>query len=386
MNHTQSNILSSKLPNVGTTIFTVMSKLAQEHKAINLGQGFPDFNASQDIIQLVTKAMQDGYNQYAPMPGTIELREQIAIKTERMYGYAPNPDTEITVTSGGTEALYAAISAIVSPGDEVIVLEPCYDSYVPAIELNGGIPVFVSLSSDDFSINFSQLQNAITSRTRAIIINTPHNPTGTTLTQKDLQFLAILLRDRNIYLISDEVYEHIIFDGQQHQSVLRHAELRERSFVISSFGKTYHVTGWKLGYCIAPRELSTEFRKVHQYLTFSSFTPLQIALAEYLRNPEPYESLPQFYQQKRDFFVNLMQQTRFSLLPSRGSYFVLASYGHITDESDTDYAIRLTKEIGVATIPLSVFYNNKTDNKLLRFCYAKKEETLERAVERLMKI
>ncbi len=377
------NPLPSKLPHVGTTIFTVMSQLAQQHNAINLGQGFPDFAASNELIALVAKAMTSGHNQYAPMPGLLSLREQIAIKTERCYGYAPDPESDITVTSGGTEALYAAISAVVRPGDEVIVLEPCYDSYIPAIELSGGIPVGISLKADDFSIDFALLKAKISAKTKAILINTPHNPTGSILSQSDMRQLAGLIRDTDIYLISDEVYEHIIFDGEQHQSVLRYPDLRERSFVISSFGKTYHVTGWKLGYCIAPKALTAEFRKIHQYLTFSSFTPLQVALAEYLRDPAPYELLPQFYQQKRDYFLELMQQTPFQMKASRGSYFVLASYAHLSDEDDYHYAIRLTKETGVATVPLSVFYRDKTDLKLLRFCFAKQNETLEKAVEKL---
>lgn len=380
-----SPTLPSKLPHVGTTVFTVMSRLAQEHNAVNLGQGFPDFPCSDELVELVAQAMRDGHNQYAPMPGLMSLREAIAEKTERLYGHAPDPESEITVTSGGTEALYAAISAVVRPGDEVIVLEPCYDSYLPAIELNGGVPVCVPLRSTDFSIDFDLLRAAFTPRTKALIINTPHNPTGTVLRQADMNQLAALLRDTDAFLISDEVYEHIVFDGEAHQSVLRHPALRERSFVVSSFGKTYHVTGWKLGYCVAPKALTVEFRKVHQYLTFSSFTPLQVALAAYLRNTDAYESLPTFYQQKRDYFTDLMQDTPFRLRPCAGSYFVLAEYGHLTDENDYDCAIRLTKEIGVAAVPLSVFYREKTDNKLLRFCFAKREETLQEAVERLAK-
>ncbi len=375
--------LTSKLPHVGTTIFTVMSHLATKHQAINLGQGFPDFPCADALIQLVTQAMQRGHNQYAPMAGVWELREQIAAKTDRLYGYAPNPETEITVTSGGTEALYAAISAVVKPGDEVVVLEPCYDSYIPAIELNGGIPVCVPLRSGDFSVDFPALKAALTPRTKALIINTPHNPTGAVIPDADMQQLADLLHQTDIFLISDEVYEHMVFDGKPHCSVLRYPRLRERSFVVSSFGKTYHVTGWKLGYCVAPPQLTTEFRKIHQYLTFASCTPLQYALAEYLKQPEPYAQLPQFYQQKRDFFLSLMQQTPFQMRPSQGSYFVLASYAHLSNEPDTDYTIRLTKEIGVATIPLSSFYQNATDHKLIRFCFAKKEETLTQAVERI---
>lgn len=379
-------IPESKLPHVGTTVFAVMSKLAHEHNAINLGQGFPDFPCSGELTGLVAKAMCDGHNQYAPMPGVLALREQIALKTARLYGHTPDPETEITVTSGGTEALFAAISAVVRPGDEVIVIEPCYDSYLPAIELNGGIPVCMPLKAGDFSVDFDLLRASISPRTKALMINTPHNPTGTILRQADIRQLADILRDTDIYLISDEVYEHIIFDGEPHHSILCEPELRDRSFVISSFGKTYHVTGWKLGYCIAPPALTKELRKVHQYLVFSSFTPLQHALAEYLQQPEQDEQLPDFYQRKRDFFLGLMQQTRFRLRPCAGSYFALASYAHLTDEPDYEYAIRLTKEIGVATVPLSVFYQDKTDNKLLRFCFAKKEETLERAAERLAQI
>ena len=378
--------IQSKLPNVGTTVFAVMSQLAQQHNAINLGQGFPDFACSPELVGLVAQAMRDGHNQYAPMPGLMALREQIAAKTERLYGHTPDPETEITVTSGGTEALFAAISAVVRPGDEVLVVEPCYDSYVPAIELNGGIPVSIPLIPGDFSLDFDLLKSKISPRTRALMINTPHNPTGTILRQSDIRKIAGLLRDTDIFLISDEVYEHIIFDGEPHHSVLREPDLRDRTFVISSFGKTYHVTGWKLGYCIAPKALTKEFRKVHQYLTFSSFTPLQHALAEYLKQPEHYRQLPDFYQQKRDFFLGLMRQTRFAFRPCAGSYFALASYAHLTDEPDYDYAIRLTKEIGVAAVPLSVFYQDKTDGKLLRFCFAKTEDTLERAAERLVKI
>jgi methionine aminotransferase len=378
--------LVSKLPQVGTTIFTVMSRLATEYGAVNLGQGFPDFPASAELIELVSHAMRSGHNQYAPMEGVMALREQIAVKTEHLYGFAPNPETEITVTSGGTEALYAAISAVIREGDEAIILEPCYDSYIPAIELNGGKVVPVSLKAETYAIDWDLLRQHINAKTRLILINTPHNPTGTILTRQDIRTLAQVVKDTNIFVISDEVYEHIIFDEEPHWSVLREPELRQRSFVVSSFGKTYHTTGWKLGYCVAPPALTKEFRKVHQYLTFSSFTPTQYALAEYLKTPSHFLELPHFYQQKRDYFLSLMQQTRFRMLPSKGSYFALASYAHLSDEPDTDYAIRLTKDVSVATVPVSVFYHNRTDHRILRFCFAKKEETLQRAVERLMKV
>ena len=379
-------VIHSKLPHVGTTIFTVMSRLAAEHGAVNLGQGFPDFSPSPELPELVAKAMRAGHNQYAPMEGVVALREGIAAKTERLYGFAPDPSTEITVTSGGTEALYAAISAVIRPGDEAVVLEPCYDSYIPAIELNGGVAVRVPLSPGTYAIDWERLKRSMTPRTRLLLINTPHNPTGTILTAGDMRQLAALLRDTDIFLISDEVYEHIIFDEQPHWSALREPALRERAFVISSFGKTYHTTGWKLGYCVAPPALTKEFRKVHQYLTFSSFTPVQYALAEYLQQPAHYLELPRFYGQKRDYFLELMAQTRFRMLPCRGSYFALASYAHLSEEPDYDFAIRLTKEAGVASVPVSVFYQDRTDHRILRFCFAKKEETLERAVERLVKV
>jgi methionine aminotransferase len=378
--------IKSKLPQVGTTIFTVMSRLAVQHNAVNLGQGFPDFAPSPELVNFVTKAMQSGHNQYAPMEGVVALREQIAVKTQELYGFAPDPVEEITVTSGGTEALYAAISAVVRPGDEAIVLEPCYDSYIPAIELNGGVAVRVPLLPGTYGLNWDLLKRSINSRTRLLMINTPHNPAGTILTAEDMRQLTELLRGTDIFLISDEVYEHIIFDGEPHWSALREPALRERAFVVSSFGKTYHTTGWKLGYCVAPAALTKEFRKVHQYLTFSSFTPVQYALAEYLQNPQHYQELPAFYGKKRDYFLKLMAQTRFRMLPCRGSYFALASYAHLSDEPDYDFAVRLTKEAGVASVPVSVFYQDRTDHKILRFCFAKKEETLERAVERLVKV
>jgi methionine aminotransferase len=381
MRHT----LQSKLPNIGTTIFTVMSGLAAEYGAINLSQGFPDFGSDEALSELVYSYMKKGMNQYAPMPGIMPLRERIAEKTEALYGYRLNPETEITITSGATEALYAAIAAIVRQGDEVIVLEPCYDSYIPAIELNGGTVVPVALPAPDFHIDRDALAAAISPQTRAIIINTPHNPTGAVMSGDDMQWLENLLADTAIFLISDEVYEHIIFSGT-HQSALKYPRLAERSFVISSFGKTFHVTGWKVGYAVAPAPLMREFRKVHQFLTFSTATPLQYAIADYLKQPEKYLNIPTFYQEKRDKFCTLMRETRFRFTPSEGTYFQLANYSAISEEADTNFAVRLTKEIGVATVPVSVFYGQPRQEQLLRFCFAKTDETLERAAEKLIKL
>ena len=374
---------TSKLPRVGTSIFAVMSRLAAQHGAINLGQGFPDFPLDEWLVALVHDAMQTGHNQYAPMEGLLALREQIAAKTARCYGFTPDPATEITVTSGATEAIYAALAAVLQPGDEVIVLEPCYDCYLPAIQLNGGVPVPVPLRPTDYAIDWSLVADAITPRTRVLMLNSPHNPTGAVMPAEAWQRVRELIQDTNILIISDEVYEHLIFDGQPHASVLREPDLRARSFVISSFGKTFHATGWKTGYCVAPARLTAEFRKVHQFLTFSGFTPVQHALATYLRDPAHYEALPNFYQQKRDLFGRLMQRVPLRLLPSHGTYFQLASYAHLSQEADVDFATRLTREAGVTVIPASPFYHDATDHRVVRFCFAKKEETLEAAVARL---
>jgi methionine aminotransferase len=379
--------IHSKLPNVGTTIFTVMSALANEYKAINLSQGFPDFEIDPVLIDLVNNAMKNGFNQYAPMPGYMPLREEIAKKTAYSYGITLNPDTEITITSGGTEAIFDAVQAIVKPDDEVIVFDPAYDCYVPAIELAGGKVVSIPLMPPDFAPDWEKVESLISEKTVVIMLNTPHNPTGAVLKQADMQKLIEIIRNKNIYIISDEVYEHLIFDNQIHHSVLRYPELREKSFAVYSFGKTFHATGWKIGYCIAPPELTQEFRKVHQFVTFASPTPLQVAYTEYLKNSDHYTGISDFYQQKRDMFRNLIEQhTKFKLLPCEGSYFQLASYKDISDKPDTEFAIELTKNIGVATIPVSVFYQNKQQDKLLRFCFAKKEETLQHAVERLAKL
>ncbi|TAG11205.1 MAG: aminotransferase class I/II-fold pyridoxal phosphate-dependent enzyme [Sphingobacteriia bacterium] len=375
--------LDSKLPSVGTTIFTVMSQLAAEYGAVNLGQGFPDFSMSNDLIMLVNKAMQDGNNQYAHMHGLSALRVAIAQKSIALYGSEISPENEITVTPGGTYAIFTALTTVLKKGDEVIVFEPAYDCYIPTIELNGAVPILISLKYPDYSIPWDEVKAKINSRTRMIMINSPHNPTGSILGEADMQQLSVLVANTNIIILSDEVYEHLIFDGHQHQSILRYPELFSRSFVCFSFGKTYHCTGWKLGYCIAPDYLMKEFRKIHQYNCFSCDTPKQVALAAYLQNKEVYLSLGSFLQSKRDFFRQLMNDTPFKCIPSHGSYFECYSYEGFSKEGDKELAIKLTKEYGIASIPISVFYKNGEDNKVLRFCFAKKEETLEKAVKKL---
>lgn len=378
--------INSKLPNVGTTIFTVMSALATEHKAVNLGQGFPDYPMSEELTAKVAEAMKNGHNQYAPMPGLIGLRESIAEKVEFLYQTKVNPDTEITITPGGTYAIYSSLTAILQPGDEVILFEPAYDSYIPNIEINGAKAVPLPLTYPDYKIDWDLVRSSINAKTRAILINSPHNPTGSVLDKNDIAELKSVVANTNIFIVSDEVYEHLIYDELPHESMLKYPELFERSFVNFSFGKTYHCTGWKLGYCIAPAAFTKEFRKVHQFNCFSCFTPAQVALADYLKNKDAYLSLPRFMQQKRDYFIELMKQTKFDLLPTSGSYFICASYGRISDEGDKELAIRLTKEAGVATIPLSAFYHNQKDDKVVRFCFSKQNRTLQQAVERLMKI
>lgn len=378
--------IKSKLPNVGTTIFTVMSALATEHKAVNLGQGFPDYPMSEELTAKVAEAMKNGHNQYAPMPGLIGLRESIAEKVEFLYKTKVNPDTEITITPGGTYAIYSSLTTILQPGDEVILFEPAYDSYIPNIEINGAKAVPLPLTYPDYKIDWDLVRASITAKTKAILINSPHNPTGSVLDKNDIAELKSVVAGTNIFIVSDEVYEHLIYDDLPHESMLKYPELFERSFVNFSFGKTYHCTGWKLGYCIAPAAFTKEFRKVHQFNCFSCFTPAQVALADYLKNKDAYLSLPRFMQQKRDYFIELMKQTKFDLLNTSGSYFVCASYGRISDEADKDLAIRLTKEAGVATIPLSAFYHNQKDDKVVRFCFSKQNKTLQQAVERLMKI
>jgi len=378
--------INSKLPQVGTTIFTVMSALATEHKAVNLGQGFPDFPMNAELISLVNAAMNNGFNQYAPMPGWMPLKEVLSRKVQELYGPTINPDTEITITPGGTYAIYTALTTILEPGDEVIVFEPAYDSYIPNVEINGARAVRINLRFPDYKIDWPAVRQHITSRTKAILLNSPHNPTGSVLSEDDIVQLRNIVKGTNIFVVSDEVYEHLIFDGQPHLSMLRYDDLLQRSFVCFSFGKVYHCTGWKLGYCIAPAPLMKEFRKVHQFNCFTCHTPSQVALAEFLKNKDAYLQLGGFLQEKRDYFTRLMQQTRFELLPSSGSYFICGTYKNISDEPDKDLAIRLTREAGVATIPVSAFYQDGKDDHVLRFCFAKKKETLEAAVSKLAKI
>ncbi len=373
--------ISSKLPNIGTTIFTVMSGLAREHNAINLSQGFPDFECDKKLLEFAQKHMAAGFNQYAPMQGVIQLRERVAEIIQTCYDYAYSPDTEITITAGATQAIYTAIAAFINKGDEIIVFEPTYDCYVPAIEVHGGIPVYCELKAPDFKINWEDVKSKITAKTKMIMINSPHNPTGTTLSESDLLQLQKIVANTNIIVLSDEVYEHMAFDGTLHQSVARFKSLAAQSFIVSSFGKTVHTTGWKIGYVAAPKELMNEFRKVHQFLVFCVNHPFQLALADFLEDKNNYLELKNFYQKKRDYFLKITSSSKLIPVKCSGTYFQLMSYKNISDEADTDIAIRLTKEKKIATVPLSVFYNNKTDNKLLRFCFAKKEETLERAAE-----
>lgn len=379
--------IQTKLPKVGTTIFSVMSQLAMEHKAVNLGQGFPDFEPPQPLRDAITRAMAEGRNQYAPGIGLPTLREQIALKTERMYGHRLSADTEVTVTSGATEALFAAIAAVVSAGDEVIVFDPAYDSYEPAIELQGARAVHIPLLAPTFAVDWQRVRDAITPKTRMILINSPHNPTGAVLSSADLDELADIVRDTEIVVLSDEVYEHIVYDGAQHESVLRHPELAARSFVVSSFGKTYHCTGWKLGYAVAPKALSAEFRKVHQYLTFCTFHPAQVAFAEFMASsPEHYLELPAFYQAKRDRFRELIKPSRFKLIDVPGGYFQLVDYSAISNKDDVSFCEWMVKEGGVAAIPLTPFYETAPGTHFVRLCFAKSDATMEAAAERLCKL
>ena len=377
--------ITSKLPQVGTTIFTTMSALANEHQAVNLSQGFPDFPASRELIGLVNKYMLADKNQYAPLAGIPELRAQLCHKMERLYGQPYNSDKEITITAGGTQGIATAISSIVREGDEVIIFTPSYDCYAPFVELNGGQPVYIKLKHPDYHIDWNEVKAMMTHRTRMIIINSPQNPTGAVLQQSDLDQLASIIRDTNVVVLSDEVYEHITFDGQKHVSVAAHKGLADRSFIVYSFGKTFHVTGWKMGYVLAPENLMKEFRKVHQYEVFCVNAPIQYAFAEYLENEANYQ-ICDFYQAKRDTFREALTGSRFNILPCSGTYFQLLDYSAITDEKDTEYAIRLIKENGIAGIPVSVFYNVPEHNQVLRFCFAKEDETLKRAGEILSAI
>ncbi|WP_345952512.1 methionine aminotransferase [Mucilaginibacter sp. PAMB04168] len=376
----------SKLPQTGTTIFTTMSALANEVGAINLSQGFPDYDCDPELVSLVSQAMQNGYNQYAPMAGLQQLREQVAYKTEKLYGAVYHPESEVTITSGGTQAVFTAICASIHPNDEVIVFEPAYDCYAPAIKLMGGTVKSLELEPPDYRIAWDMVKRLVSNRTRMIILNSPHNPTATILRKEDIDELSTIVRNRDILILSDEVYEHLIFDGEEHHSMARYPELRQRSFIVASFGKLFHTTGWKLGYCLAPAELMHEFRKIHQYIVFSANTPMQAAIAQYLKNENSYMGLAGFFQQKRDTFRQGLAQTRFELLPCSGSYFQSVSYKHFSDVKDTEFAINIARELGVASIPVSAFYTKGTDHHVLRFCFAKRQETLDKAVERLMKL
>ena len=376
----------SKLPNVGTTIFTVMSALATEHKAVNLGQGFPDYPMSEELIGLVTEAMKNGFNQYAPMQGLPILREVLAEKVQNLYGTEINPGSDITITPGGTYAIYTALTTILQPGDEVIVFEPAYDSYIPSVEINGAKAVLIDLEFPEYKINWEMVREKITAKTRMIMLNSPNNPTGAVLSADDIDQLRSLVSGTRILILSDEVYEHLIFDNIPHQSILRYPDLLKRSFVCFSFGKVYHCTGWKLGYCISSPDLMKEFRKIHQFNCFSCNNPFQVGLSKFLVKKDSYLSLGSFMQQKRDYFQQLMQQTKFSPIPSHGSYFQLYSYKRLSEEGDKDFAIRITKEVGVAAIPVSAFYQSGKDQKVVRFCFAKKKETLETAAFRLSRL
>ena len=360
-----------------------MTALANEHKAINLSQGFPDFPVDAELISLVNKAMQEGYNQYAPMPGLLGLKEGISNSILQTYNKIINAESEITVTSGATEALFAAISVVINHGDEVIMFDPAYDSYEPAVILNNGIPVRIPLTFPDFRINWDEVKNAVNKKTKLIILNSPNNPAGTIISEDDIKELKEIVSKNNLYVLSDEVYEHIVFDGKKHCSLISDDDLFQKTFIVSSFGKTFHITGWKVGYCTAPEKLTKEFRKIHQFLTFSTSTPFQYALSEYIAKPGVIPGLKNFYREKRDFFLKLISNTKFKPLKCEGTYFQLLDYSDISDENDFDFVVRLTKESKVATIPISSFYENKTDNKVIRICFAKENETLIKAVEKL---
>ncbi len=378
--------ITSKLPQMGTSIFAVMSQLANEHNAINLAQGFPDFEVSAELISSINHYMKEGYNQYAPMPGIPSLRKRIAQKVKAMYGADYDPDTEVNITAGATQAIYTVISSIIRDEDEVIVLEPAYDSYVPAVKLNGGIVKYTQLSAPDFRIDWEQLYRLVSHRTKMIIINTPHNPSGSVLGKEDIKRLEKLVKEQDLILLSDEVYEHLIYDGLRHESVCRYPDLAARSFVVGSFGKTFHATGWKMGFVLAPEILMTEFRKTHQFTVFSCNTPVQHAIAEFLKNKKNYTGIGAFFQKKRDYFVDLLKDSRFRIIPSYGTYFQCVDYSDISDEAELDFAIRLTKENGIASIPLSPFYHNGKDQQTIRLCFAKNEETLKKAAEILCRI
>jgi methionine aminotransferase len=378
--------VTSKLPDVGVSIFAVMTRLANEHGAINLSQGFPDFDCDPALVETVARAMRAGHNQYAPMPGVLALREAIAEKVQACYGATFDPQTEVQITCGATAGLYATLSAFVQPGDEVLLFEPCYDSYVPVIRLSGGTPVFASLRYPDYRVDWDEVRRVLSPKTRAILINTPHNPTGVAWTSEDMRQLAEVVDGTDVLLIGDEVYEHVIFDGRRHESLLRYPALRDRACVISSFGKTFHTTGWKVGYCVAPAPILAEVQRVHQFMTFTVHTPSQFAFAEFLRRDPTASDLARFYQQKRDFFLQLIQGSRFKPLACEGTYFQLLDYSAIARDPDREMAMRLITEHGVASIPCSAFLYQDGGGPVLRFCFAKREETLRAAGERLKKV
>lgn len=380
------NSIISKLPDVTTTIFTVMGALAKKHHALNLSQGFPDFESDPKLIELVSRAMEKGYNQYSPMQGIISLREQIALKFDALYSTTYNPESEITITAGATQAIFTIISTFVNEGDEVIIFKPAYDCYEPAVTLHKGRPVYVQLEAPHYKVDWNKVKPLINTKTKMIIINTPHNPCGTVWSKEDMLVLENLVKDTNIIILSDEVYEHILYDENQHQSLCLFPGLKERGFVVASFGKTFHNTGWKMGYCAAPSALMSEFRKTHQYNVFSANHPIQVGLAAYLKDENNYLNVRSLYQEKRDYFLKLIQGSRFTFIPSSGTYFQLLDYSLITEENDIDYAVRLTKENKIAAIPISVFNTDGLDNKMLRFCFAKKNETLKKAADVLCTI
>ena len=380
---TDTRTIASKLPFTGTSIFTVMSRLAEEHGAINLSQGFPDFNTAPELVEAVARYMRDGYNQYAPMPGVFALREALSRKIELLYGRRYDPGTEITITSGATEAIYSTLTALVHPGDEVVLLQPAYDSYTPAVQLSGGIARYVTLRRPDYRIDWDEVRQAVSARTRVIMVNSPHNPTGMMLDANDIRELGRVLQGTDAIVVSDEVYEHIVFDGARHESLARYPDIAERAVVISSFGKTYHTTGWKVGYCAAPQAISAEIMRVHQFVTFAVNGAIQRAYAEFVNRDPAIADLAPFYQAKRDRFLELIRGSRFRPLACRGTYFQMVDYSAITDERDSDFALRLIREHGVATIPISPFLSGEEPGPVLRLCFAKKDDTLERGAERL---
>ncbi len=381
-----TELLNSKLSDVGTSIFTVMSRMAVEYNAINLSQGFPDFNCSEELIDLVEYYIRKGFNQYAPMQGIPVLRQRISEKINKLYGHRYDSEAEINITAGATQAIYTAVSAVINHGDEVILFEPAYDSYAPSVKINGGIPVYIPLNKNDFTIDWDKVAKAISGRTRMIIVNSPHNPTGSVINETDIKYLEEITRNKDIFILSDEVYEHIVFDERKHISISGSMELSKKTFVISSFGKTYHTTGWKMGYCAAPGSLMREFRKVHQFIVFAVNTPIQYAFAEYMDNESHYLKLNNFYEEKRNLFLKYMKESRWNIKPAAGTYFQLLDYSRITNLNDLDFAEKLTKEAGIATIPLSPFYSDKRSENLLRVCFAKKDDVIKEAANVLSKI